>query len=314
MNIATKNLTKSYGSKVAVSDLDLRIKPGQILGLLGPNGAGKSTTIKMLTGQLQPTSGEIIVDGKKYTSISEKQRYQMGVMPQEVIVWEHLNILENLEFTAKLHGMSHKKTKQRVEMLMSGLHLSGEAKTLARNLSGGYRRRVNLAISIIHDPAVVFLDEPTPGVDTQTRRFLWEFIKELGGDKNKSVVLTDHYLEEAERLSDYVVIIDEGKLVAEGTVAQLKKEHGHGTAIEIRLPEEIKQGELSALRAALSETFSSVNYSDSLITVLVEDGLDSLGVVMRVLEQKKIKAVNLSLKEPTLEDVFLILTGKNIRE
>lgn len=313
MRITTQNLGKKYGDKQAVSDLNISIEPGKILGLLGPNGAGKSTTIKMLTGQTYPTSGKIIVDDVEYEHIPHSVRDQIGVMPQEVIIWEDLNILENLQFAATLQGMSGDHLQQRIDYIMDGLNLGKEAKTLARNLSGGYKRRVNLAISIIHDPKVVFLDEPTPGVDPQTRRFLWEFIRELR-TAERAVVLTDHYLEEAEKLADYVVIVDEGKVVAEGTVDQLKKKYGDGSTVEVKFDLDSSPAQLAKMKKGLKSLAEKLNQQENIFTLFGKDGVKIVREVSNFLEKSGTDADSISLREPSLEDVFLVITGKSIRE
>lgn len=313
MEVKTKGLTKNFGSRTVVADLNIEIKPGQILGLLGPNGAGKSTTIKMLTGQLTPTSGTIILDGEEYSSIPLKLRGSIGVMPQEIIVWENLTIKENLHFTATLQNMPHSLAEKRVADLVTGLKLERELNTLTKNLSGGYRRRVNLAISLIHDPSLIFLDEPSPGVDAQTRRFLWDFIKQLRNE-NHAIVLTDHYLEEAEKLSDYVVIIDEGKVIAEGTVAQLKAEHGDGTVIKIKVEADVPEGSIKNALSKLPFRQEEITNSDHTISIITTEGVKSLQKVTDILAQEKVRIENISLSEPSLEDVFLLLTGKEIRE
>lgn len=313
MKIKTKGLTKHFGDKTAVDSLDLEIKPGEILGLLGPNGAGKSTTIKMLTGQLAPTTGNIVIDDQNYSQIPDKLRGQIGVMPQEVIIWDDLNIEENLRFSGSIQNMSQKHINERVEFLIEGLKLSRELKTLARELSGGYKRRVNLAISIIHNPSLIFLDEPSPGVDAQTRIFLWEFIKSLRDDNN-AIVLTDHYLDEAEKLSDYVVIIDQGKKIAEGTVQELKKKHGNSTALRIEIAGETPQGKIEQAIQDLPFPQENIKLLDQNINIYTDRGIDILQKVKMTLDQHKLTISNISLSEPTLEDVFISLTGKDIRE
>lgn len=313
MLVKTKELSKKYGGRTVVSGLDLKIEPGKILGLLGPNGAGKSTTIKMLTGQIKPTSGSIEIAGQDYESIPPEMRGNIGVMPQEVVIWEDLNIRENLEFTATLQELPRAVAKERVDFLIEGLKLERELKTLGRDLSGGYKRRVNLAISIIHDPSVIFLDEPSPGVDAQTRRFLWEFIEGLR-DADHAIVLTDHYLEEAEKLSDYVVIIDQGKVIAEGTVPELKQEFGQGKSLKVTLSENTKPDQLSKLVAELDWEDESVVIGENSFSAFTPDPLKAMETVTEKLAEAKLGSENISISEPTLEDVFIILTGKEIRE
>lgn len=225
MHISCEHLSKTFGNKHAVKDISIDIRPGTILALLGPNGAGKSTTIKMLTGQVKPTSGQIIIDGSSHPSLPEDIRWKLGIMPQEIIIWDDLTIQENLEFSASLYKIKKEEAAKQIAYLIEELKLTPELHTLAKNLSGGYKRRLNLAISVIHNPKVVFLDEPSPGIDAQSRHLLSSFIQHLAKEQNCAVVLTDHYLDEAEKLADYVVIVDHGSIVAEGTMQELKEKH-----------------------------------------------------------------------------------------
>ncbi|MEI6729034.1 MAG: ABC transporter ATP-binding protein [bacterium] len=313
MHLSAKNLYKEFGSKIAVQNISLDIYPGKILALLGPNGAGKSTTIKMLTGQLKPTSGQIIIDQKSYDHFPEKLRDNLGIMPQEVIIWDDLNIRENLEYSADLYKLDSQKKAARVENLISDLKLEPEIKTLAKNLSGGYKRRLNLAISIIHDPEIIFLDEPTPGIDAQSRILLTEYIQKLADTGKYSIVLTDHYLEEAEKLADYVVIIDHGQIVTEGTVAELKAKHGQGNLLQVHLNSK-QEKNLEQILAIFQDNFTDPKLTKETISVLVQNPADSLGKAMQIIQSQNLEILNINIKEPTLEDIFLIITGKEVRE
>jgi ABC-2 type transport system ATP-binding protein len=308
MQIIATNLMKKFGSKLAVKDVSLKIIPGQILGLLGPNGAGKSTTIKILSGQINAASGNIQIDDQKYLQIPDSLRSKIGVMPQEIILWDKLTVMENLKFTAQIQGMSKQDTDLQIQNLVSGLNLEKEINTLAEHLSGGYKRRLNLAISIIHNPSLVFLDEPSPGIDPQSRRFLWDFIYQLK-KQNKAVVLTDHYLEEAEKLCDYVVIIDEGKVIAEGTVPQLKLKYGAGTLLQVN-----SDNLNSEKIIALTTTFPEVKFSTKGFSVLADDTVEIFEKLIPQLKNLDIHTNQMELRQPSLEDIFLILTGKEIRE
>jgi len=233
MNIVAEKLSKKYGQKYAVNNISLEIPKGATIGLLGPNGSGKTTMIKMLTGQLPPSSGKVEYDGISIKDIGKDINNKIGIMPQEVVVWDHLNIEENLDFTGKLFNMNKDDLESRKKMLIDRLKLSSELKTLARNLSGGFRRRLNLAISIMHNPQIIFLDEPTPGVDPQSRRAMWDFIYEIREDQDYTILLTDHYLDEAEKVCDKIIIIDHGEIIAEGTLTELKKKHAPGKVLKI---------------------------------------------------------------------------------
>jgi ABC-2 type transport system ATP-binding protein len=213
------DLTKKYGDKIAVNNLNLKINEGELFSLLGVNGAGKTTTIKMLTTLIKPTSGIVKVLG--YRSIDEKGmiRKNINVSPQETAIAPNLTVLENLDFMAGVYKIKNKK--ERIDKLIKDFKLEDVIKQKAKTLSGGYQRRLSIAISLINDPKVLFLDEPTLGLDVLARSELWDIIKEL--KKEKTIVLTTHYMEEAESLSDRIGIIKEGKLIEVGTPKELLK-------------------------------------------------------------------------------------------
>lgn len=312
MKITAKDLSKSYGDREVVSGVGLEVRPGQILALLGPNGAGKSTTIKMLTGQIAPTKGEIEIDGKAFREVPKEFRGKIGVMPQEVVVWEAMSTIENIKMAATFQGLSGKALQQSVDSLVKGLNLEPELHTLARNLSGVYKRRLNLAVSIVHDPSVVFLDEPSPGIDPQNRRFLWEYIRTLK-EAGKAVVLTDHYLEEAEALADYIVIVDEGKVIAQGTNQDLKEKYGNGSIVQLVLEEVASPKEMREFVRWCEEEFEQVAVHEFEVSFLTQKGVDSLEKVMKRAKKYDLVVRDFTLKQPTLEDIFLLLTGHEIR-
>jgi len=220
--IVVDNLTKRFEDVTAVDGLSLKIEKGELFGLLGPNGAGKTTTINVLCGLLDPTSGSVRVAGYDVRKESNKVKELIGVSPQETAVYPHLTGRENIELFGNLHAMPKGKLKKNVDELLTELSLSEDAKRRAGKYSGGMMRRINLAMALVHDPEIAFLDEPTVGMDPQSRRAVWDFIKELK-KMNKTVLLTTHYMEEAEELCDRVGIIDHGKLIALGAPKQLKE-------------------------------------------------------------------------------------------
>lgn len=313
MKIIAENLVKTYGNRKVVDDLSFEIRNGQILGLLGPNGAGKSTTIKMLSGQIKPNGGKIYLDGVQMDSVPPSYRSKIGVMPQEVIIWDDLTVKENLEFTSHLFQLDKKQAKKKINALIEGLNLGKEINTIAYKLSGGFKRRLNLALTLINDPSAVFLDEPTPGIDPQNRRFLWEYISSLK-DQNRSVILTDHYLDEAEKLSDFVVIIDNGKVIASGTVRELQKKYGEGHFLIIHLEEDNSKQNILKAQSRLNKEFGNCQATDELLNINVKDPVTALRFSIDILKEFTINYQDLQLKEPSLEDIFLLLTGKNIRE
>ena len=220
-SVVVQDLTEKYGDFVAVDRLNLDIGEGEIFGLLGPNGAGKTTTISVLCGILKPTSGCVSVGGHDVNRELQKVKESIGVCPQDTAVYPFLTIRENIELFGNLHAMPNDKLKENLGYVLEKMRLLEWADKRAGACSGGIKRRLNMAMGLIHDPEIVFLDEPTVGMDVQSRHAVWDFIKELKA-RNKTVVLTTHYIEEAEQLCDRVAIVDHGKLVALGTPAQLE--------------------------------------------------------------------------------------------
>lgn len=310
MPITAKNLKKKYGKKYAVNDISLEIPNASTIGLLGPNGSGKTTMIKMLTGQLSPSSGTVEYDGVSIKKLGNNINMKIGIMPQEVVVWDHLTIEENLNFSGKLFNLDKKTLEKRKAMLINKLKLESELKTLARNLSGGYRRRLNLAISIIHNPQVIFLDEPTPGVDPQSRRAMWDFIYEIRETEKHSILLTDHYLDEAEKVCDYIIIIDYGKIIAQGTFNELKKEYAPGKLLKI----ELKEGVTNTFKKIMEKEFKKIVFEKNTLALNSDTPEKDIPKILKILNERNLEFSDISLKDSSLEDIFLLLTGREIRK
>ncbi|HEC38766.1 hypothetical protein LCGC14_0916310 [marine sediment metagenome] len=232
--IVIKGLVKRFGDILAVDDLNLEIKRGELFGLLGPNGAGKSTTINILSGLLKPTEGTAYVGGYDVMKDLKKVKELIGVCPQEVAVFKFLSGKENIELFGSLHGMTKSEIKERTEELLKLANFKETSKRKAKGYSGGMARQLNLLIAIVNDPKIAYLDEPTVGMDARARRKTWEFIGSLK-EQNKTVILTTHYIEEAEALSDRVGIIDYGQLIALGTPKELMEKHGAKNLEEVFL-------------------------------------------------------------------------------
>ena len=222
--IIIENLTKEFEDVTAVKDLSLTVPEGELFGLLGPNGAGKTTTINVLCGLLQPTTGSVMVGGFNVVKEPEKVKALIGVCPQDTAIYDYLTGRENVEFFGSLHLMSKKDLLQNTSILLEKMGLTEDADRRVQKYSGGMRRRVNLAIALIHNPHIAFLDEPTVAMDPQSRHAVWDFIRELKG-KGTTIILTTHYMEEAEELCDRVGIIDYGSLIALGSPQELKEKY-----------------------------------------------------------------------------------------
>ncbi|MBE3559522.1 MAG: ATP-binding cassette domain-containing protein [Ktedonobacteraceae bacterium] len=220
IKVEVRNLTKIFGKQEAVKDVSFTIGSGEIFGLLGPNGAGKSTIINMMCGYLQPTSGDTFIDGRSIAREPRQVKRMIGVVPQEIALYKDLSALENLEFFGEIYGLSSQERKARAEELLHFMGLYERRKEPVKNFSGGMQRRINLALALIHRPTFLLMDEPTVGVDPQSREHIFTSIEQLR-DQGTTILYTTHYMEEAERLCDHIAIMDEGRIIASGTLEQL---------------------------------------------------------------------------------------------
>ncbi len=308
--IEANNLFKSFGDFVAVDNLNLKIKRGEVFGFLGPNGAGKTTSIKMMVGLLRPTGGEILIDGE---DISHADRLKIGICPQDIVLWESLTCKESLKFMGQMYEVPADILKTRVESLLEDLILIDKANTLVSNLSGGMKRRLNLAMALIHSPEIVVLDEPSEGLDPQSRRVLWNFIRSLRDNEGKTVILTTHLMDEADGLSDRIAIIDHGKLLRLDTPKNLKKEFGEGDIVEILLADS-KMNQEVIFRLKTIENIESVTEVDGKINIRTLNAVGKLPEIMNKVQEMNNEIADLSLHPNTLEDVFIELTGTSLRE
>jgi ABC-2 type transport system ATP-binding protein len=232
--IEIKDLKKTFGNVAAIDHLDLEVEEGELFGLLGPNGAGKSTAINILCGLLEPTDGSVHVGGYDIGKESHNVKELIGVCPQEMGVFPYLTGRENVEFFGNMNAVPKAELRNRVNKLLEKMALTEDADRKAKTYSGGMKRRISLIMALVSDPKIAFLDEPTTGMDPQSRRAVWDFLKELGGD-SKTIILTTHYMEEAEYLCDRVGIIDHGRLIALGKPTDLMKEHNVANLEEVFL-------------------------------------------------------------------------------
>ena len=304
------NLSKSFGDFVAVDNLNLKIKKGEVFGFLGPNGAGKTTSIKMMVGLLRPTGGQILVDGQ---DIAHADRLKIGICPQDIVLWESLTCKESLKFMGEMYEVPDDILKTRVENLLEDLILMDKANTLVSNLSGGMKRRLNLAMALIHSPDIVVLDEPSEGLDPQSRRVLWNFIRSLRDKEGKTVILTTHLMDEADGLSDRIAIIDHGKLLRLDTPKNLKNAFGDGDIVEIHLADS-KMNQEVIFRLKTMEAIDSVTEVDGKINIRTLNAVGKLPEIMNLVQDINAEIADLSLHPNTLEDVFIELTGTSLRE
>lgn len=230
--VSLQNVHKVYNNSCVVNDLSLTIKTGEVFGLLGPNGAGKSTTVRMLTTLTQPTQGDIVVAGYDVSRQPAQVRRQIGVVLQQTSVDGDLSVWENMEFHGRMHHIPTPQRQQEIDRWLNYVELSQRRDDKAKQLSGGLKRRLQIARALLHQPKILFLDEPTVGLDPQTRRRLWEIIRELNQQQGMTMLLTTHYMEEVEYLCDRIGILDQGQLIELGTVAELRHRHGEGIVMK----------------------------------------------------------------------------------
>ncbi len=304
--IQTHNLTKCYGSLTAVDGLSLQVRRGEVFGLLGPNGAGKTTSINMLCGLLQPDTGEVLLDGKP--ARGRESRLRVGVCPQNIVLWGTLTCIEQMEFIGEMYDIPRKTARKRGEALLDVMGLADKRDKLARTLSGGMQRRLNLVMALVHDPEILVLDEPEAGLDPQSRVLVRGYVRSLA--RRKTVILTTHNMDEAERVADRVAIIDHGRLLTVDTPEALKRTVGEGDVLEVEvsgLPVE------AALRAG-ADLAPGISSADHTLIVRARGAVDSRPSILEALKQAGCTVGEVRLRANSLEDVFISLTGRKLRE
>ena len=306
-SIVARALTKSYGALTALDSFDLEVEQGAIFGLLGPNGAGKTTLIRIMTTLMRQSSGDVFIEGLDTLRSGCEIRSMIGVVSQENSLDRYLTARENLELHARLHGMEKRLYKRRIDELLELMGLAGRQKDFPDNFSGGMQRRLVIARALVHQPRVLFLDEPTTGLDPQSRRAVWEYVRSLAG--SMTIFLTTHYLEEAEQLCDRIAIMDHGRLIALGSTQELKERLSGATVYEIEFA---GQGadHYAALLGAMPCVLD-VRQRENKITLTLECW-ECLSEIVTALNGAPVRRI--SLQERTLEDVFISLTGDKVRE
>ncbi len=310
--IETKGLTKLYGEKKALDGVNLSVPSGDFFGLLGPNGAGKTTLIRILSTLIKPTGGEARVSGFDVVSARGAVRREIGVVPQAMTTDLDLTAREVLDIYARFYGMRGRKRRERIDELLEMVGLTARSGDLVASYSGGMRRRLEIARGLVHMPTLLILDEPTLGLDPQTRHVVWDLLRRFRAEDGLTVLLTTHYMEEAESLCDHVAIIDNGNIVALDTVPGLKAMIPSQDVIELGLggiaPDEAQRW-ISSLDMVDTCTISDDNF-----VVYVKDAVVVLPVLLEGLKARGASITRMALKEKSLEDVFIHFTGRSIRE
>lgn len=309
--LAVEKLTKQYGDFTAVDDVSFDAGDGTVFGLLGPNGAGKSTTINCISGLLAPTSGRVGVAGFDIVKEGKKAKASLGVVPQELALYEDLPAIENLKYWGQAYGLRGSALDERVREVLDHIGLADRAKDLPKTFSGGMKRRLNFGCGIVHKPKLLLLDEPTVGVDPQSRQKLFEMV-EAERDAGACVLYTTHYMEEAERLCDSLAIIDHGNIIAHGTVAQLKSQLGARDVLQ--LSGDFPEGTSAVLEGRSISDLEVIGVDVGSITLTLTAASQNLPVIFSAIDDAGGHINETSLRSPNLETLFLLLTGKELRE
>lgn len=302
--IKIEALTKQYGQFTAADAVTFDVQAGEIFGLLGPNGAGKSTTINCLSGLLEPTSGDVSINGHPMVGDGIAAKQSLGLVPQELALYEDLTGHENLNFWGQAYGLSGEALKQRIDTVLDLVGLSDRQKDRVETYSGGMKRRLNFACAILHEPKALLLDEPTVGVDPQSREHLLSAVADLK-TQGTAVIYTSHYMEEVERLCDRVAIIDKGRIMAMGTVDELRSQMGEKDLIVLK-------GDFSVLNQDVLEGFEVMEWSDNQVRFWCANAASHLPELLAKFAQCHIKET--AVKKANLESLFIKLTGRALRD
>ena len=320
--LTVRDLRKKYGDHEVVKGINFSVKEGEVFGLLGPNGAGKTQTISMLTGVIEPTGGTAVIGGYDINTQMREVKKINGLVPQDLALYPTLSARANLNFFGRIYGLHGKALKERVEDVLHVVSLTDRADEPVENYSGGMKRRVNIAAGLVHHPKLLFLDEPTVGVDPQSRNHIFESVQRLNRERGMSIVYTSHYMEEVELLCNRVAIIDEGQIIALDSIKNLIAMLGGGI-IQIGLPsvDQPLLNQLTALPAVKEACLEPATdgaldggTEPKIVKIMTQDTQHAVVNVIGYLNEKDINLLSLNILEPNLETVFLHLTGKKLRE
>lgn len=313
--LEVKNLVKKYADFTAVKGISFDIQAGEIFSLLGPNGAGKTTTISVLSTLFTPTSGDALIGGHSVSKEAMAVRRLIGVVPQDLALYDDLTARENLVFWGQMYNLSGKALKNRIDEVLEQIGLTNKANQRVKTYSGGMKRRVNIGVGLLHKPSLLFMDEPTVGIDPQSRRSILDSVKALN-QQGMTVLYTTHYMEEAQELSNRVGIMDHGELIAIGTQAELTRQVGENDALVLHMGENEAPQAITALAVAMRsvESVLKADVTDHTVTVIAPQAEDILAPAVTKANEIGIKIRSVDIQEPNLEAVFLHLTGRALRD
>ncbi|HLR70154.1 MAG TPA: ABC transporter ATP-binding protein [Pseudogracilibacillus sp.] len=305
------NLSKTYKNMKAVNQMNMYIEKGEIIGLLGPNGAGKSTAISMLSTLIEPTEGDVLYKQKSVLKQPGPLRNVIGFVPQEIALYEDLSAFENLKFFGRLYRLTEKKLATRIEEVLQLVGLVERKKELVKRFSGGMKRRLNIGVALLHEPEIIIMDEPTVGIDPQSRRYILETVKQLNEEKGITILYTSHYMEEVEYLCDRIYIMDEGHLIAVGSKKEILDVLSSEHTIYIETTY-LKENFIDKITSELPIKQKTIRRET--LTLIIPKETDVFDMITSIANECGVHLQTVMLKTPTLEDVFLHLTGRALRD
>ena len=309
--IETIKLTKAFKDKTVVEDVDLYLDHGESVGLLGPNGAGKSTTISMISTLLKPTSGDVKLDGKSVLNDPGELRKVLGIVPQEISLYQELSAYENLKFFGRIYRVPKDQLESRIQETLEMVGLKDRQKDLIRTFSGGMKRRVNIATALLHNPKILILDEPTVGIDPQSRNYILEMVRQLNEQSGTTVLYTSHYMEEVEQLCDRVYIMDYGKVIASGSQSELLSILSKEDTIKVQL-NRMSNDFFEAIQSM--DTVYQVEEVGDALKIIAQKSGNIISSLVKLADKENVQILNFQMENPSLEDVFLHLTGRTLRD
>lgn len=304
------NITKKYKEVYAVEQFNMYIEQGEIVGLLGPNGAGKSTTISMLSSLIPPTSGDVLFHKKSIAHDPSNLRRVTGIVPQEIALYRDLTAEENLQFFGRIYHLKGKDLQDKITHVLEMVGLSERRKKLVKHFSGGMMRRLNIGVALLHNPSCLIMDEPTVGIDPQSRTYILETVKKLNQEHGITVIYTSHYMEEVDFLCDRIYIMDQGKLIASGTKEDIKRILADEKTVVIEV-EHIKKTFITLLEN--DPSVYQLTIEGQIVSIIIPKEVQIFKKIVQYAEQTETEIVSVDVQTPTLEDVFLHLTGRALR-
>lgn len=305
------DLTKRFKQQYAVKNLNMFIEKGEIIGLLGPNGAGKSTAISMMSSLVEPTAGDVRFNNNSILKKPAQLRKVTGIVPQEIALYNDLTAEENLQFFGRIYRLKGAELKRRMDEVLDLIGLKDRRKDIVKKYSGGMKRRLNIGVALLHDPELIIMDEPTVGIDPQSRNYILETVKRLNAERNITVLYTSHYMEEVEFLCDRIYIMDKGNLIASGTKDDIKRILSAEKTISIKA-DRLNEAFIKEIKE--HPFVNNIQVEEKEITIMVAKEVNIFSTLIKMAEDASLELSSVAIKTPTLEDVFLHLTGRALRD